>query len=218
MSQDFVNGAKYKFSTVLSAPIPITAITNAAPPVITAGTMPTNDEIIILESGWSDLNDTATYSDTLGNLFELDTTDVSAFPPGLSAGSYRAASGWVSLSQITAIAQTGGDSNTFNWAYIDERSRKQRSKPTDKNPLELTFTMDRDPSLAWMDALDKMDKAQQLVVMVETLITGEQLIYTGFVSFNKSPTRTRNQNMQVTAKFSINSEVVAIPASFPSGS
>lgn len=218
MSSEFINGSKYAFSTVLGAAVAITAITNAAPPAITAGVMPANDDIILLQSNWSDLSDTATYTDTLGHLFELDTTNTDFYPPGESAGSYQQVSGFVSMTQIRSVAQSGGDTNSFDFAYIEDRSPRQRSKPTDQNPLKLTFTLDRDPTLPWFDALDKLTKSRQLVTMRETFITGEQLLYTGFVSFQKSPTRERNQNMTVVAVFSVNSEILSFPAAFPSGS
>lgn len=218
MSQDFINGAKYAVSTTLGPLRAITAITNASPPAITSATMPANDDIILLKSNWSDLNDTATYTDTAGHLFELDTTNHRLYPPGEGAGSYQLVDDFVSLSQIREVAQSGGDTNSFTWSYVDDPGVRQRSKPTDQNPLILTFTLDRDPTLPWMDALDMLSKSRQLVVMRETLTSGEQFLYTGYVSFNKSPSRTRNENMTVTATFSINSEIIAFPASFPSGS
>jgi hypothetical protein len=218
MSSDFVNGSKYAFSTTLGAAVAISAITNAAPPAITATSMPGDDDIILLQSNWSDLADTAVYTDSLGHLFGLDTTNTDFFPPGESEGSYQLVGGFTSLTQIREVAQSGGDTNSFNYAYIEDRSTRQRSKPTDKNPLVLTFTLDRDATLPWFDALDKLDKSRQLVTMRETFTTGEQLLYTGFVSFQKSPSRTRNENMTVTATFSVNSEIISVPASFPSGS
>lgn len=218
MSSDFINGSKYAFSTSLGAAIAISAITNASPPAITATVMPGNDDIILLQSNWSDLADTAVYTDTLGHLFSLDTTNTDFFPPGESEGSYQQVGGFVSMTQIRSVNQSGGDTNSFNYAYIEDRSTRQRSKPTDKNPLVLTFVLDRDPSLPWFDALDKLDKSRQLVTMRETFKTGEQLLYTGYVSFQKSPTRERNQNMTVTATFSVNSEIISVPASFPTGS
>lgn len=218
MSSEFINGSKYAFSTTLGAAVAITAITNGAPPTITAGVMPSDDDIILLSSNWSDLDDTATYTDSDGNLFELDTTDTTFYPPGESAGSYQLVSGFVSMTQIREVAQSGGDTNSFNYAYVEDRSTRQRSKPTDKNPLVLTFTLDRDPTLPWFDALSKLDRNRQLVTMRETFTTGEQLLYTGYMSFQKSPSRTRNENMTVTATFSINSEILSFPATFPSGS
>lgn len=214
MSSEFINGAKYRFSTTLGAAVAITAMTNAFPAVVTAATPPTEGTTVILTSGWTSLNDTAFLAGAASAIAELDTTDTSAYPPGQGAGSYKLASAFVSLSQIREIAQSGGDTNQFNYAYIDDTARRQRSKPTDKNPLVLTFTMDYDPTLPWHAALQALDKSAQLVVMQETLPSGDTLVYTGFVSFQSSPTRTRNENMEVVATMSINSDVIRYPAGF----
>ena len=52
----------------------------------------------------------------------------------------------------------------------------------------------------------------------ERLPTGDVLLYTGYLSFQPSPTRTRNENATVTAVMSINSEILRYPASFFAGS
>ncbi len=214
MGSQFINGAKYKFSTILGAAVAVSAISNAYPAIMTAGTMPAEDSMVILESGWTDLNDSAYLMGAAGAIAGLDTTDTGTYTPGQSAGSYQLASGFVSLSQIRDIAQSGGDTNQFTYAYIDDKSPRQRSKPTDKNPLVITFTMDYDSTLPWFSALEKLDQTRQLVVMEETLPNGDTLVYTGFVSFQSSPTRTRNENMEVVATMSINSDIVRYPAGF----
>ena len=223
MSQTFINGAKYSFSTTLAAAVAITAITNADPAVASAAALPTDGDIVLLKSNWTELNGLATYAaNPAGGTFELagvDTSDVGMFPEGEEApASYQVAGGFISLSQIREIAQSGGDTNSFNWGYIDDASPRQRSKPTDQNPLILTFTMDYDPDLPWADALELVSKKRQLVVMRERLPTGDVLLYTGYLSYQKSPSRTRNENMTVTATMSINSEILRFPASFFAGS
>lgn len=212
--QNFINGAKYAFSTTLGAAVAITAITNAAPAVVTSSPLPTEGTVILLDSNWTELNDVAVYAGPTGELANLDTTDTDDFPPGESAGHYRTAGGFVSLSQIREIAQSGGDTNTFTFAYIEDKSNRQRSVPTNKNPILLTFTLDYDSTLPWFAALEKADKERQVIVMRETLPTGDTLLYTGFLSFNPSPTRTVNENMTVSATMSVNSEIIRYPAGF----
>lgn len=222
--QTFINGAKYSFSTSLAAAVAISAITNEAEAVASATTTPADGDIVLLKSNWTDLNDVAAYADgvVLNDSFTLagvDTSDEDYFPEGEETpASYQVAGDFVSLSQIREIAQSGGDTNSFTWGYIDSRSTRQMSKPTDQNPLILTFTMDDDPNLPWGAALDAVSKARQLVVMRERLVTGDVLLYTGYMSYQKSPSRVRNENMTVTATMSINSEILRYPASFFAGS
>ena len=222
MSQTFINGAKYSFSTILATAVAISAISNANPAIASAAALPTEEDIVLLSSNWTELNELATYVGTVAGggfqLSQIDTTDESLFPPGESAGNYRIASDFIALSQIRDITQSGGDTNSFTWGYIDDRSPRQRSKPTDQNPLILTFTLDYDPELPWADALETLSRTRQLVVMRERLPTGDVLLYTGFLSYQKSPSRTRNENMTVTAVMSINSDILRFPASFFAGS
>lgn len=223
MSQYFINGAKYSFSTTLAAAVSISAITNADPAVASASALPTDGDIVLLKSNWTELNDLACYADSpAGGTFTLagvDTTDVSLFPEDEDQpASYQVVGGFTTLSQIRDIAQSGGDTNNFNWGYIDDVSPRQRSKPTDQNPLVLTFTMDDDPTLPWHAAMTTVSKKRQLVTMRERLPTGDVLLYTGFLSFQPSPSRTRNENATVTATMSINSEILRYPASFFAGS
>lgn len=223
MSQYFINGAKYAFSTVLGEAVEISAITNGDPPVVEALVAPTDGDIVLLRSNWTELNDLAAYADNVvGDTFELagvDTSDIQFYPEDEELpASYQVVSGFTSLSQIRDIQQTGGDTNQFTWGYIDDASPRQRSKPTDQNPLVLTFTMDDDPTLPWHQALIDVSKRRQLVTMRERLPTGDVLLYTGYMSFQPSPTRVRNENATVTATMSINSEIMRYPASFFAGS
>lgn len=223
MSQYFINGAKYSFSTSLAAPVSITAITNGKPAIATASSAPLEGDIVLLKSNWTELNELAVYVDNVsGNSFELamlDTSDETLFPEDEEVpASYQVVGGFVSLSQIREISQTGGDTNQFTWGYIDDSSPRQRSKPTDQNPLVLTFTMDDDPSLPWHAALLEVSKKRRLVTMRERLPTGDVLLYTGNISFQPSPSRVRNENATVTATMSVNSEILRYPASFFAGS
>lgn len=223
MSQTFVNGAKYSFSTVLGTPIAATAISNAATAQVSAATLPADGDIVLMRSNWTDLNDVATYAKNPAagkfDLSKIDTSDEDIYVPGEDVpASFQIVSGFTSLSQIREISQSGGDMNMFNFGYVDDSSLKQRSRPTDQNPLVLTFTMDYDPDMAWAAALEDVSRKQQLVVMRERLKTGDVLIYTGYVGYKPSPTRTRNENMTVTATMSINSNVLRFPAAFFAGS
>lgn len=218
MSQTFVNGAKYAFSTVLGASVPLSNITNANPAVASvtgpAVIFALND-IVLLQSNWTDLNDLATYGGAAGVLSLIDTLDLGVyFLNEDTPASFRVASSFVNISQIRDLQQTGGDTNTFVWGYIDDRSPRQRSKPTDQNPLVLTFILDYDPSQAWANALESVSKKRQLCVMRETLPTGDVLLYTGNISYQKSPSRVRNENMTVTAVMSVNSDILRFPSAF----
>lgn len=223
MSSHFINGAKYAFSTALAQAVAITGISNAFPAIASAATLPAAGDVVLLQSNWSELNELATYARNPGagsfTLAGVDTTDTGLyFPTESTPANYRVASAFVSLSQIRGIEQSGGDANAFNFSYIDDRGTRQRSKPTDDNPLSLVFTMDEDSTLPWFEALRIVSRKRQLVTMRERLPEGDVLLYTGYMSFNPSPSRTRNENRTVRATMSVNSEILRFPASDFAGS
>src|SRR5690606_35264904 len=84
MSQYFINGAKYSFSTTLAAEVAISAITNGNPAVATAVSPPQEGDIVLLKSNWTELNELAVYADNVvGNAFDLarlDILDETLFP------------------------------------------------------------------------------------------------------------------------------------------
>lgn len=217
MSQFFVNGAQYAVFTAVGAPVAIADISNAKPPVANTATPPAAGDIVLLNSNWSDLIGQAVraanpVAATSFELDGLDTTSLALYPAGEGAGSFSLLSAPVNLTQIRDIQQSGGDYNDFSWAYVEDRSLRSRSKPTNANPVKLTFTLDYDPDLQWYNALDTLTKKQILTAMRETLPNGDVLYYTGYLAMNKSPTRVRNENMTVQAVMTINSEVLRYAA------
>ena len=221
--QYFINGAKYAFSTTLSAAQEITAISNAATAKVSAAVLPTDGDIVLLRSNWTDLNDVASYVENAGagkfDLAQIDTSDTAIYVPSEELpASYQVAGGFTSLSQIREITQSGGDMNMFNWGYVDDSSLRQRSRPTDSNPLVLQFTLDWDPDKPWATELEMASKKRMLTVLRERLPTGDVLLYSGYIGYQKMPSHTRNENMTVTATMTINSDPIRFSADFFGGS
>jgi hypothetical protein len=216
MSSRFINGAKYALAQAISAASAITAITNADPAVASAGVLPADGDILIIESGWVELNETVARANApAAGTFQLegvDTTDDVRFPTGEGEGTYRIASDFVSLSQVRDVVDSGGEQQFFNYQYVEDSSSKQRSKPTFKNALTTTITLDYDPDLPWYAALIEADRTREPVVLRETLPNGDVIYYYGYVSFNKQPTRGLNQNMTNTATFTYIAEPIRYAA------
>lgn len=221
--QFFPNGSKFAFATVMSAASAISDISNANPAVALAAATPAEGAIVVLESNWTDLSEQGTYAtdvvaSTSFKLAQIDTTDTGVFFPGEGAGSYKVASDFVSISQVREVVTNGGDINYFNWGYVDDASMRQRSRPTDANPLQLQFTLDWDPDKPWAAELEKTSKKRMLTVLRERLPTGDVLLYTGYIAYQKVPSHTRNENMTVTAVMTINSDPLRFPPEFFGGS
>lgn len=216
--QYFPNGAKFSFATTMGAAVAISGISNANPAIASAVVLPADGDIVILDSNWTDLAEQATIVANSGagtfDLSKIDTTDEGVFEPGEGAGTYRIVDDFITISQVREVNMSGGDINTFSWGYVDDSSLRQRSRPTDSNPLVLQFTLDWDPDKAWATELEKASKKRMLTVLRERLPTGDVLLYSGYIGYQKTPSHTRNENMTVTATMTINSDPIRFPPEF----
>jgi hypothetical protein len=217
MASRFINGARYAIATAVAAPVAISAVTNANPPVASASATPNNDSVVIITSGWPELNETIvkTSGEVDGVSFQLagyDATDTDRFPVGEGIGTYAIASSFVTLNQVRDVNTDGGDQQYFEYQYVEDAGGRQRRVPTFKNAMGMNIVMDYDPDLPWYDALVEADRAKEPVVLRETLPNGDQLYYYGYLGFNKVPTHGINENMTVTATFSLQSDPVRYPA------
>lgn len=208
MAARFINGAKYALSQAIAAAVAITDISNADPGVALTATTPANGDIVILKSGWTELNESVAraagvVAATSFQIENVDTTNVVRYPAGEGAGTYEIASSFVGLSQVRDVTMDGGEQDFFEFQYVEDSSSKKRRVPTSKSPDGMSITMDYDPDLAWYDALIELDRLKEPVVLRETLPNGDTIYYYGYVSFNKVPTKTLNENMTVKATFSM---------------
>lgn len=207
MGSIFINGATYAVSTTLGAAVPVTALTNADPAVATAAAPPPDGSIVVVKSGWPELSETvartASASTDSFELEEIDTSDVVRFPAGEGVGSVRVAGGFSSLSQVRNVEMPGGEQQFFQFQYVEDRSGRQRQKPTFKNAMSMVITLDYDPDLTWYQILIDLDARREPIVLRETLPNGALIYYYAYPSFNKVPTKTINENIVVTATFSL---------------
>lgn len=217
MGSLMINGAKYAVSTALAVPSAITAISNAAPPIASAAVVPAVGDIMLLSSGWGELDEAPVRAGvvTAGASFELegyDTTDELRFPAGEGMGAYQLATAFVNLPKIHDIQTSGGEQNYATRQYIDDPTGKQVQAPTFKSARNLTYMLDYDPTKPHFDALVDLDRKRQIVILRETLPNGDVIYYAGRVSFNKEPTRTVNEFMSNQMSFSPTSDSVRYPA------
>lgn len=213
MSSRFINGARYAIATTVAAPVAISAVTNAAPPVASAATTPNNGDVLIIESGWPDLNEVIVKSagEVEGVSFQMagyDATDTVRYPAGEGIGTYSVASNFVSMDQVRDVTTDGGDQQYFDYQYVEDAGGRQRRKPTFKNAMGFNIVLDYDPDKPWYDALKNADRVKDPVVLRETLPNGDVLYYYGYIGFNGVPTKTINENMTVQASFSLQSDPI----------
>ncbi|KDD61073.1 phage tail protein [Bordetella bronchiseptica] len=200
----------FSVSTGLGAAVAVSAITNANPAVASATSPPKAGTILIMKSGWPELNERVVRAvNTASNTFALegiDTTKVGRFSKGQGIGTATPVSTWVDLSQVTNVAKTGGEQQFYQWRYVEDRNSRQRQRPTYKSAKFITLTLDYDPALAWYEALKEADAAKDAVVLRAKLPNHDELYYLVYPSFDSDPSMELDVNMQNTATFSMMSD------------
>lgn len=206
MSSSFPNGTVFSLSTAVAATKVISGITNANPGVATSTAHGyTSGDIILLTAASTRLDGRVVRIDNeAANTFELEginTTSTTTYPAGFGVGTGAEVSTFVSLSQTTNTASSGGEQQYFQWVYLEDG--KQRQRKTFKNARALQWTADYDPTLSWHAALLAADEDGTTRVLLATLPNGSKIYWSVEVSFDGEPTFNTNQNQQVVATFSM---------------
>ncbi|WP_157755088.1 phage tail protein [Variovorax boronicumulans] len=204
MSAFLPNGTVYSIAATYGPAIPVTALTNAAPPVATAAAHGlVNGEILELTSGWVGLDGRPSrVSLSTAGTFGLEgynTTNVQAYPALGGVGSVRKVLTWTQISQVLGNDSSGGEQQFVDWVYLEDGT--QRRKPTYKNAKTLTLTLADDPSLAWNAILSAADFDGLPRILRAALPQGGAIYYNVYVGFDSEPKLTANQINAVTATF-----------------
>jgi hypothetical protein len=194
------NGSSFYFEATSSEPVTITAISNAAEAVVSAALHDVvAGDVVVITSGWTRITGRAfkvksVVADVSFVLEKLDTTDVTRFPAGASAGSFYKVETWVNIPQIMEVASSGGDQQFYTFAFLEED--EQRQLPTSKNPSTLTLTIADDPTQAYVPIVEKADELKATRVQRLNLVNGDEIYYNSVASITNTPTLTRDQLMQ----------------------
>ena len=215
MAVSLPNGVLLALGTTLGSPITVTALTNADPAVATATAHGLTDgDIIVVDSGWSRLNERVVRvdaSDTNSLAYEgINSTSTSLYPAGSGTGTVTDVSAWTQISQVLDLSTTGGEMQFATYSFLEQDFESQI--PTQSSAQTLTMTIADDPSLAGYIALKAAAETRTATPLRLTMPSGAILLYNGFVSFNETPSMTKNEVMGVTATFSLVSKPVRYAA------
>lgn len=215
MAVSLPNGVLLALGTTLGSPITVTALTNADPAVATATAHGLTDgDIIVVDSGWSRLNERVVRvdaSDTNSLAYEgINSTSTSLYPAGSGTGTVTEVSAWTQISQVLDLSTTGGEMQFATYSFLEQDFESQI--PTQSSAQTLTMTIADDPSLAGYIALKAAAETRTATPLRLTMPSGAILLYNGFVSFNETPSMTKNEVMGVTATFSLVSKPVRYAA------
>lgn len=211
MAVKLPNGVIVSIGTSFGSPISVSALSNASPPVATAvGHGLTDGDIVVVTSGWAKLNDRVVKVDQLTadtfSLLNINATSTTSYPAGTGTGSVKEVTAWTQISQVLDVTTSGGEMQFVNYSFLEMDYETQM--PTQSSPMVMTMQIADDDSLAGYAALKAAAEARDTRPMRVAFPDGSIIFYNGYVSFNETPSMTKNQLMAVTATFNLLSRPV----------
>lgn len=206
MSVSLPNGSTVHIASGVAAALPITILTNAAPPVATSTAHGlANGDLIEVTSGWSRLNNkTVRVAGVTANTFEIEGYDTSStviYPAGSGIGSVKKITGWTQLQQILTTSSSGGEQQFATYQFLEDDAETRI--PTNKSASGLEVSIADDPTLAGyiLASVANDDRVPRSLRVSNP--SGSKILYRGYVSLNKTPSLTVNSVMacQVTISF-----------------
>lgn len=206
------NGVILALATAYAAADTVTAVTNANPGVATtSGSHGVSDgDFLEVTSGWALLNNRIVRADNASGSsvdYEgINTASTVRYPAGSGTGSFRAITTWTQVAQILDLSSSGGEMQFTTYSFLEQDFETQM--PTQSSPQSLTFSVADDASLAGYIALKNAADSRALTGLKCTLPDGSLILYNGYVSFNETPSMTKNQVMACQATFSLQGKPV----------
>lgn len=216
MSISLPNGTTYAIASAYGTAKPITAITNAAAAVCTSAAHGlTVGAIVEISSGWPSLNGRiARVSAQTTNDFTLEkinTTNTKRHPPGAGVGSVRVITTFTPIVQVLDANASGGDQQFHNFQFVEDVD-DERQLPTVRSARQLVLSIADDDTPAHYAVLEAADDDRQMRAIRAILPTGATIYYDAIISFNKTPTMTKNELMALTVNCALQSPPTRYPA------
>ena len=212
MAVSLPNGIILSLGTTVAPDKSITAVTNASPAVASSASHGMSaGAIFVLKSGWARANERAfrVGAGPASGTFPiegLDSTNTTAFPAGSGTGSFAEITGFTQISQVLDLTTSGGEMQFTQYSFLEQDFESQL--PTQSSAQSLTLSIADDASLAGYQALKAAADARIARVLRAVFPNGSVLLYYGYVSFNETPSMTKNEVMACQATFSLLSKPV----------
>lgn len=206
MAVSLPNGVLFAIGTTIDTEKAVSAISSANPAVASSAAHGyANGDLIVLRSGWNRANDRVyRVADQAANAFSLeglDTTDAKQFPLGSSAGGARKVSGLTQIQQVLECTTSGGEMQFAQYSFLENDYESQI--PTQSSAMTLTLSIADDPTLPGYIALKKAAASRSPVPLRAQMPNGSVILYYGYLSFNETPSMTKNNVMACQATFSL---------------
>jgi hypothetical protein len=194
-------------ATAYAAADTVSAVTNANPAVATTSAAHgiTNGAFVEVTSGWSKLNNrivrVANASASALDYEGINSVSTQNYPAGSGGGSIREITTWTQISQILELTSSGGEMQFTTYSFLEQDFESQL--PTQSSPMTITISVADDPTLPGYTALKNAADTRALVGMKATLPDSSLILYNGYLSFNETPSMTKNSVMACQATFSL---------------
>lgn len=200
MAVSLPDGTIFSIATTYASPKVMTALTNADPAVATA-TGTKADDIVVVQSGWSKINDRVAKMGSGGELLGFDTVDTDLYPAGSGKGKLIVVSDFVQISQVLSSESSGGEQQFTTYSFLEDDFERQI--PTRNSPTTLTLNIADDMTLDGYKQLEKAAESRVAKVIKARLPSGAEIYYNAYVSLNQTPSMTKGEVMAVTATISL---------------
>lgn len=206
MSVSLPNGVTIALQTAIGSALTVTAATNANPCVMTSTAHGlSNGDIVVVTSGWSKLDArVCRVSGVAANTFNLegiDTSSTTNYPAGSGTGSVKKVTTFTQITQILDLQTSGGDMQFVNYSFLENDYETQL--PTQASPMTMNLTIADDPTLTGYTSLKAAAEARDIRAVKVSFPSGASAYYNGYVSFNETPTMSKNQLMGVRSTFNL---------------
>lgn len=211
MSVSLPNGVTLALATTYAANKTLSAVSNYDPAQATSNTHGYSDgDFVEVTSGWAKLNQRVVRVDNAAsNTFDLegiDTSSTTSYPAGTGTGTVRKITAFTQVTQVLDVTTAGGEMQFTTYSFLEQDFETQL--PTQSSPQTITINVADDPTLNGYIALKEAAEARDIRALKVTFPNGAVLLYNGYVSFNETPSMTKNEVMAVTATFSLLSRPV----------
>lgn len=195
MSAQIAAALKFDLGTTLQTAIPLTAITNANPGVVTSvANGLSNGDFLLCVSGWSKLdNRVVRVSAAATDAFSLEginTTNTTNYPAGGGVGTAQEISAFTRITEVLDLQMTGGEQQAQSYQFVDESQEFELA--TFINAQRITMTITDDTTKAGYIALKAASEAGTTYPLKLTTRTGAIVCYSGTVHLNESPKISKN--------------------------
>lgn len=207
MAVKLPNGTTVAVASTYGTAKTISAITNATEAVATlpASHGVVTGDIVEVTSGWSKLSGrifrVKSVSTNDVTLEGCDTSSTVNFPVGSGIGSLRVCSVFTQITQVTNVETSGGEQQFTTYAFLEDDT--ERKIPTIKSAQDYTVTMADDPSLPWYTLLSTADADRAPRCIKMTIPSGSIILFSAYVTLNKTPTLTLNQIMTIKSSMAL---------------